>query len=74
MAIYVYRCRSCGDFEHRQAMSSPALTRCPNCDLKVERVPQPFNSMWKKGQNPNPGHLVDTSKFDEAFEKKVIRE
>jgi putative FmdB family regulatory protein len=38
MPTYEYRCAQCGDFEHVQRITEPALTRCPTCRRKVRRL------------------------------------
>jgi putative FmdB family regulatory protein len=38
MPIYEYRCEKCGDFEHSQRITAPALQRCPKCKRKVRRL------------------------------------
>lgn len=38
MPIYEYECRKCGEFEHRQSLNDPALTRCPTCKSKVTKI------------------------------------
>jgi putative FmdB family regulatory protein len=37
MPTYVYDCPRCGRFETRQAISEPALDRCPTCGESIER-------------------------------------
>ena len=38
MPIYEYRCENCGKFEKLQKFTEEALTNCPECDGKVERL------------------------------------
>ena len=38
MPIYDYKCEKCGKFEKLQKMSDEALTHCPQCDGKVEKL------------------------------------
>jgi len=38
MPIYEYRCEKCGEFEHTQRITDPALQRCPKCKRKVRRL------------------------------------
>jgi putative FmdB family regulatory protein len=38
MPVYEYRCAKCGDFEHTQRITEPALQRCPTCKRKVQRL------------------------------------
>lgn len=38
MPIYDYRCEKCGHFEKVQKITAPALTECPSCGGKVERL------------------------------------
>jgi putative FmdB family regulatory protein len=38
MPIYEYRCENCGKFEKLQKITEEALTNCPECDGKVERL------------------------------------
>jgi len=38
MPTYVYECPRCGEFEEQQAISEPALQRCPTCGDVVRRV------------------------------------
>lgn len=38
MPIYDYRCENCGKFEKLQKITEEALTNCPKCDGKVERL------------------------------------
>ncbi|NLV20625.1 MAG: transcriptional regulator [Syntrophomonadaceae bacterium] len=38
MPIYDYRCENCGKFEKVQKISEAALTTCPECGGKVERL------------------------------------
>jgi putative FmdB family regulatory protein len=38
MPIYEYRCEKCGEFEHSQRITDPALQRCPTCKRKVRRL------------------------------------
>jgi putative FmdB family regulatory protein len=38
MPIYEYRCEQCGEFEHTQRITDPALQRCPKCKRKVRRL------------------------------------
>jgi putative FmdB family regulatory protein len=38
MPIYEYRCEKCGEFEHTQRITEPALQRCPKCKRKVRRL------------------------------------
>jgi putative FmdB family regulatory protein len=38
MPIYEYRCEKCGEFEHTQRITDPALQRCPTCKRKVRRL------------------------------------
>jgi putative FmdB family regulatory protein len=38
MPIYEYRCEKCGEFEHTQRITEPALQRCPTCKRKVQRL------------------------------------
>jgi len=38
MPVYEYRCEHCGDFEEKQRISAPPLTRCPKCRRKVRRL------------------------------------
>lgn len=38
MPIYEYRCEKCGEFEHPQRITDPALQRCPTCKRKVRRL------------------------------------
>jgi len=38
MPIYEYRCEKCGEFEHSQRITAPALQRCPTCKRKVRRL------------------------------------
>jgi putative FmdB family regulatory protein len=37
MPVYEYRCEKCGEFEHTQRITDPALRRCPTCKRKVRR-------------------------------------
>ena len=38
MPTYEYRCKKCGDFEIVQKISEDALTECPTCSGKVQRL------------------------------------
>lgn len=38
MPIYDYKCEQCGGFEKMQRITEPALTECPTCGGKVQRV------------------------------------
>jgi len=38
MPVYEYRCEKCGEFEHAQRITDPALQRCPTCKRKVRRL------------------------------------
>ena len=38
MPIYEYRCAKCGDFEVTQRITESALSKCPTCKRKVERL------------------------------------
>jgi putative FmdB family regulatory protein len=38
MPIYEYQCGKCGVFEHSQRISDAALTKCPTCRRKVQRL------------------------------------
>ncbi len=38
MAIYLYRCTHCGEFEQEHAMSSGPLRECPSCGSPVTRL------------------------------------
>lgn len=38
MPIYEYQCHRCGTFEVMQGITEAALSRCPTCKGKVERL------------------------------------
>lgn len=38
MPIYDYRCENCGRFDKKQKITEEALTVCPTCGGKVERL------------------------------------
>ena len=38
MPLYEYACGSCGTFEVIRRFSDPALTRCPKCAAKVQKL------------------------------------
>jgi putative FmdB family regulatory protein len=38
MPIYEYRCSKCGDFEVIQKITEKALTKCPTCKAKVNKL------------------------------------
>lgn len=38
MPTYDYRCEKCGNFEYQQSIKDQALTECPSCGNKVERL------------------------------------
>jgi len=38
MPTYPYACARCGEFELEQAISAPAVERCPSCGGPVERL------------------------------------
>ena len=38
MPTYEYECAKCGVFEISQRMSAKALTKCPTCKRKVQRL------------------------------------
>lgn len=38
MPTYEYRCEKCGPFEQWQSIKEDALTACPKCGAKVERL------------------------------------
>ena len=38
MPTYDYRCSKCGDFEHVQSITEPALAACPRCGGPVQRL------------------------------------
>ena len=38
MPTYDYRCENCGKFEFVQKISEDALTECPTCGERVERL------------------------------------
>ncbi len=38
MPLYEYECEDCGRFELLQRFSDPALTACPRCGSRVEKL------------------------------------
>ncbi len=38
MPVYDYRCEECGKFEYTQRITEDALTVCPHCGNKVQRL------------------------------------
>ena len=38
MPTYDYQCKKCGTFELWQSIKDDALTKCPKCGSKVERL------------------------------------
>jgi putative FmdB family regulatory protein len=38
MPLYEYECEACGRFELLQRFSDPALTACPRCGSRVEKL------------------------------------
>jgi putative FmdB family regulatory protein len=38
MPIYEYGCPKCGEFELRQSVNDPVLSRCPTCRSKVTKL------------------------------------
>lgn len=49
MPIYEYECPKCGEFEHRQSLNDPTLTRCPACKAKVVKIISPSAFQLKGG-------------------------
>lgn len=48
MPTYAYRCASCGHaFEQFQRMSDDALTECPECAGRINRVIYPVGVVFK---------------------------
>lgn len=48
MPTYAYRCDSCGvEFERYQKFADKPLSRCPECQGKVRRVPQAAGIVFK---------------------------
>ena len=48
MPTYTYRCNNCGvTFDRIQKFTDKALTRCPECSGKVNRVPQASAVVFK---------------------------
>jgi putative FmdB family regulatory protein len=50
MPTYTYECASCGEFEHQQSISEPALDRCPQCGKAVKRMISGGTGFILKGQ------------------------
>jgi len=38
MPIYEYACEKCGTFELSQRITEPAVSKCPTCRHKVQRL------------------------------------
>ena len=38
MPIYEYSCPTCGNFDAGQRITAPALSACPTCGARVERL------------------------------------
>ncbi len=49
MPIYIYECKTCGEFEEHQSMSAPVLERCPTCEGPVKRAVPKGTSFVMKG-------------------------
>ena len=48
MPLYAYKCDECGvTFERRQSFHDEPLSKCPECDGRVHRVPQPVGIVFK---------------------------
>lgn len=47
MPTYEYECGKCGVFEMTQRISDPALTKCPTCRRKVQRLISASNFAFK---------------------------
>lgn len=47
MPTYEYQCGKCGVFEISQRMADPALTKCPTCRRKVQRLISASNFAFK---------------------------
>jgi putative FmdB family regulatory protein len=58
VAIYVYRCETCGmTFERRQSIGARPPAACPECDGPVCRLIQPVGIVFK-----GSGFYVNDSK------------
>jgi len=70
MPTYGYKCEKCGhQFEELQAMSAPALKKCPECEGKLKRLISGGAGLIFKGKGfystdykKNPPAAKDSSK------------
>ncbi len=65
MPIYEYKCSNCGHFELKQSMKDDALTHCPTCDAKVQRLISKSVGIVFKGS----GFYINDSKSDSSPSK-----
>ena len=56
MLTYVYECTRCGEFEQQQAISEPALQRCPTCGGAVRRLILGGTGFTIEGRGASPDH------------------
>ena len=79
MPIYEYQCESCTDkFEIKQSMKDDALTACPRCGKRVQRLISSPAIMFKGSgwyvtdysdkMKPSPGSELPVAKTEEKKE------
>ncbi|MEO6553713.1 MAG: FmdB family zinc ribbon protein [Nitrospiraceae bacterium] len=79
MPIYEYQCESCADkFEVKQSMKDDALTACPQCGKRVQRLISSPAIMFKGSgwyvtdysdkMKPSPGSELPVAKTEEKKE------
>jgi len=56
MPTYVYECMRCGQFEHQQPISEPALGSCPTCGSELRRLIVGGTGFIMKGKNSSDSH------------------
>jgi putative FmdB family regulatory protein len=56
MPTYLYECTRCGEFEHPQSITEPALTRCPACGAPARRLISGGTGFIMKGRGASGSH------------------
>ena len=54
MPTYLYMCEQCGEFEHHQPISEPAIEGCPTCGGPVTRLITGGSGFIMKGSASPP--------------------
>lgn len=72
MPLYEFRCRNCGNTEHRTSRSQPTCVMCGPDGTLMKRV-YGFNmaSVWQEHYNESVGEVIsDEKQFKNALRRK----